>query len=56
MNKGIKTDLGKIASKIGVTPLERPLKVSKKDSQLVIGIPKASSFQERRVSLTPESV
>ena len=56
MKKGIKTDIGKIASKIGVTPLERPLKVSKKDSQLVIGIPKASSFQERRVSLTPESV
>jgi len=56
MKKGIKTDLGKIAAEVGVTPLEAPAKIKKKQSQLIIGVPKASSFQELRVSLTPASV
>lgn len=55
-HKGIKTDLGKINAQIGMVPVEAPAQLEKKDSQLVIGINKASSYQERRVSLTPQSV
>lgn len=54
--KGIKTDLGKIVTDIGITPLEMPLKTQTKGSQLIIGVPKASSYQEKRVSITPESI
>ncbi|MHB1921255.1 MAG: alanine dehydrogenase [Chitinophagaceae bacterium] len=38
------------------SPLEETLDVKAKSSQLSIGIPKETSFQENRVALTPEAV
>ena len=46
----------KIFSSFGVMPKEEMLDVKPNFKQLQIGIPKESSFQENRVSLTPESV
>lgn len=37
-------------------PMEEMLEISKKKGSLVIGIPKETSFQERRVALVPEAV
>ena len=46
----------KIFSSVGLMPKEEMLEVKPNFKQLQIGIPKESSFQENRVSLTPESV
>ncbi len=46
----------KIFSSFGLMPKEEMIEVKPNFKQLQIGIPKESSFQENRVSLTPESV
>ena len=46
----------KIFSSFGILPKEEILEVKPNFKQLQIGIPKESSFQENRVSLTPDSV
>ena len=46
----------KIFSSFGLMPKEEMLEVKPDFKQLKIGIPKESSFQEKRVSLTPDSV
>jgi len=46
----------KIFSSFGLMPKEEMLEVKPNFKKLQIGIPKESSFQENRVSLTPESV
>mgnify|MGYP001288691746 FL=1 len=46
----------KIFSSFGILPKEEMLEVKPNFKQLQIGIPKESSFQENRVSLTPDSV
>lgn len=46
----------KIFSSFGLLPREEMLEVKPDLQQLQIGIPKESSFQENRVSLTPDSV
>ena len=46
----------KIITSFGLMPKEEMLEVKPNFKQLHIGIPKESSFQENRVSLTPESV
>jgi len=46
----------KIITSFGIMPKEEMLEVKPNFKQLQIGIPKESSFQENRVSLTPESV
>jgi len=46
----------KIFSSFGILPKEEMLEVKPNFKQLKIGIPKESSFQENRVSLTPDSV
>ena len=46
----------KIFSSFGILPKEEMLEVKPNFKQLQIGIPKESSFQEKRVSLTPDSV
>ncbi len=45
-----------ISSGISLSPLEERLAVKPKGQQLYIGIPREIAFQEKRVSLTPESV
>lgn len=39
-----------------ILPMEEMLEISKKKGKLIIGIPKETSFQERRVALVPEAV
>jgi alanine dehydrogenase len=39
-----------------ILPMEEMLEISKKKGSLMIGIPKESSFQEKRVALVPEAV
>ena len=46
----------KIITSLGLMPKEEMLEVKPNFKQLQIGIPKESSFQENRVSLTPDSV
>jgi alanine dehydrogenase len=46
----------KIFSSFGLMPKEEMLEVKPNFKQLQIGIPKETSFQENRVSLTPDSV
>ena len=46
----------KIITSFGLMPKEEMLEVKPNFKQLQIGMPKESSFQENRVSLTPESV
>jgi alanine dehydrogenase len=46
----------KIFSSFGLLPKEEMLEIKPNFKQLQIGIPKESSFQENRVSLTPDSV
>jgi alanine dehydrogenase len=46
----------KIFSSVGLMPKEEMLEVKPNFKSLNIGIPKESSFQENRVSLTPDSV
>ena len=45
-----------IYGSFGIMPKEEMLEVEASSRQLNIGVPKESSFQENRVSLTPESV
>jgi alanine dehydrogenase len=45
-----------LAKEAALMPQEELLAVGKKHSRLTIGIPKETSFQERRVALVPESV
>ena len=40
----------------GLLPKEEMLAIKRKKGQLMIGIPKEISFQERRVALVPEAV
>jgi len=46
----------KVFSSFGILPKEEMLEVKLNFKPLQIGIPKESSFQENRVSLTPDSV
>ena len=46
----------KVFSSFGLMPKEEMIEVKPNFKKLQIGIPKESSFQENRVSLTPESV
>ena len=46
----------KIFSSFGIMPKADMLEVKPNFKQLQIGVPKESSFQENRVSLTPDSV
>ena len=46
----------RMAASSGLMPQEEMLEVSRKNADLHIGIPKETSFQERRVSLVPNSV
>ncbi|MDC0204838.1 alanine dehydrogenase, partial [Flavobacteriales bacterium] len=46
----------KVFSSFGIMPKEEMLEVKPDFKQLNIGVPKESSFQENRVSLTPDSV
>lgn len=39
-----------------ILPMEEMLEISRKKGSLMIGIPKETSFQERRVALVPEAV
>ena len=43
-------------SKSQLLPQEEKLEISKQRSDLFIGIPKESSYQERRICLTPDAV
>lgn len=45
-----------LAHEAALLPQEEMLEVAKRKSHLVIGIPRETSFQERRVALVPESV
>jgi alanine dehydrogenase len=46
----------RMAASSALLPQEEMLEVSRKSAELHIGIPKETSFQERRVSLVPNSV
>ena len=46
----------KVFSSFGIMPKEEMLEVKPNFKQLNIGVPKESSFQENRVSLTPDSI
>ena len=43
-------------SSFGILPEEEMIEVETKSQDLMIGIPKESSFQENRISLTPDAV
>ncbi|MFN7100176.1 MAG: alanine dehydrogenase, partial [Flavobacterium sp.] len=43
-------------SKQDLLPQEEKLEVARQKSELFIGIPKETSFQERRICLTPDAV
>jgi len=45
-----------VLSSLGILPKEEMLEVKRDFKQLLIGVPKESSFQENRVSLTPDSI
>lgn len=45
-----------IATEFGLAPMEAPAKLHHKSQKLVIGIPKACSFQDKRCAITPQSV
>lgn len=45
-----------VSASFTYSPLEETLDVKKKNSRLLIGIPKETSFQENRVALTPAAV
>lgn len=51
-----KESIRNLAKEAALMPQEELLAVPHKKHQLVIGIPKESSYQERRVALVPESV
>ena len=48
--------LKKLIQKGSLLPKEEMLEVEQKKGSLFIGIPKETSFQERRVALVPETV
>ncbi|REJ82509.1 MAG: alanine dehydrogenase [Bacteroidetes bacterium] len=52
MHKGISA----LAASAVLQPMEAMLEVKKQKRQLVIGIPKETSFQENRIPLIPESI
>ena len=43
-----------LAREAALLPQEEVLQISERTSELVIGIPKEESFQEKRVALVPE--
>lgn len=43
-------------SKMQLLPQEEKLEIAKHKSELLIGIPKETSYQERRICLTPDAV
>jgi alanine dehydrogenase len=45
-----------LAREAALLPQEEVLQISERNSELVIGIPKEESFQEKRVALVPEAV
>lgn len=45
-----------LAREAALLPQEEVLQISERNSELVIGIPKEDSFQEKRVALVPEAV
>lgn len=47
---------GELLRQYGLATMAKPLAVDSDDGRLFIGIPKESTFQERRVALTPSSV
>ncbi len=51
-SKGIQS----LAREAALLPQEEVLQIASKSSELVIGIPKEESFQEKRVALVPEAV
>ncbi len=51
-----KESIRALAKEAALMPQEELLAVGKKHSHLTIGIPRETSFQERRVALVPESV
>jgi len=51
-----KSFVSALAQEAALSPKEEMLEVAKKRHHLTIGIPKETSFQERRVALVPESV
>lgn len=51
-----KSTVSALAKEAALSPKEEMLEVAKKKFHLTIGIPKETSFQERRVALVPESV
>ncbi|MES2799428.1 MAG: alanine dehydrogenase [Bacteroidota bacterium] len=48
--------LKKLIEQGGLMPMEEMLEVARKKGSLHIGIPKETSFQERRVALAPETI
>ena len=48
--------LKKLLKEGNILPMEEMLEISKRKGSLTIGIPKETSFQERRVALVPEAV
>jgi alanine dehydrogenase len=51
-----KSTVSALAKEAALSPKEEMLEVAKKKFHLTIGIPRETSFQERRVALVPESV
>lgn len=51
-----KTLISNLAKSAGLLPQEEMLEVARKKGDLYIGIPKETSYQETRVSLTPDAV
>lgn len=56
MEESKKPGFAELAAQAGLQTLEMKAKVGHKASHLYIGIPKARSFEENRVALTPDSV
>ena len=50
-----KSETDKIAAQHQFSTLEKPLEVGDNRKQLFIGIPKETSYQEKRISLTPKA-
>lgn len=45
-----------LASRFAATPLEQPLRISRKSTSMTIGVPRERGYQENRVALTPQGV
>lgn len=48
--------LAGFSSKYSPTTLEAPIRISRKSTQLLIGVPRERGYQENRVALTPQAV